>query len=254
MRWLASFCVVWLAGCGIADTAEKTHGEVQKSNTLQKEMLANIQKTSDAVHLQVLTVAMQQMMAAENTANLNPPVRMMPYAETFAKEATADELIRVAYVLWTDAQEGGDDRKARQVSLAALSALAGLAPDDKAAEILRIQIDEGGRFKDTAYVFALSRYVFIRDFRLSPILEKVKYLTKGALREAVSHLSALKALASLPYVDRLVLTVSALEVDESIAPAEAGTLSEKAKRRFQEGLDGAELATPEVQELMKQLE
>lgn len=250
MRKVAALAAMLaLSGCGILDMTEKTHKEVQRSNDLQQQMLGHISKTSEAVHLQVLTLAMQQMLAPENTANLNPPIRMMPYAEVFSKEASAEELIKVCYVLWTDAKES--DSRGRMVSLVAMSALAALAPEAKAAEIRRTQIDEGGRYVDAAYAFTLSRYVFTRDFLLAPILEKTKYLSLGGLKESVSHFDILRGIRGLPYQDRLVLTIPALEVNEVVPAAELQAIGEKARRRFTEGLETSSLGSLEVQDLLK---
>lgn len=256
MKHLLSWTVAaaLLSACGIREVAEDTRREVQKSNDLQNEILTHIKKTSDAVHLQVMTVALQQMLAPENTANLDPPIRMMPYAETFAKEATAEELIKTCYVLLTDAQSGSGDRRTRLASLVAMSAVAALAPAEKSAEILHVQVDEGGRYRDTAYAYTLARYVFTRDFLLTPIVEKTKYLTEGALKEVVTSFNTLKAIRDLPYQSRLVLEIVSLDVDESIPPSELKAIGEKAHRRFQADLDGGVLASLGVQDLLKQLQ
>ena len=215
--WLAPF----LYGCGIANMAQhtvdgidKTNAQLQKTNELTAQMKDILDETQGAIHLQVLTIAFQQLLSPDNTQVLVPPLRMMPYAQTFADEATEDELIRSVHILLQEAILAPPEMKNyRMVDLMALSAIAGFSSMDKTKGILATQVEQKGRYEGTAYVFALSRYNFIRDFLFSPLVENTQYLNTGALKEASDDFLALKQIAGLPYVASLVLQIPSLGVD-----------------------------------------
>lgn len=253
--WLAPF----LYGCGIASMAQhtvdgidKTNAQLQKTNELTAQMKEILDETQGAIHLQVLTIAFQQLLSPDNTQVLVPPLRMMPYAETFADEATEDELIRSVHILLQEAILAPPEMKNyRMVDLMALSAIAGFSSMDKTKGILETQVEEKGRYEGTAYVFALSRYNFIRDFLFSPLVENTQYLNTGALKEASDNFLALKHIASLPYVGSLVLQIPSLGVDSKLEPTQLTLLGKKAKRNFLSKLGQSDLASPEVQKQLK---
>jgi len=258
-----------VSGCGLERLARETKNEVVVSNQTQRDLLEYMRKThmlteqlrdlttkmEQGVHLQILTVSLEQMFNPTNTAVLAPPTRMMPYAESFAKEATEDELIRIIHVLWQDAYSKPKYLKeSGQTSLVGLSTIAALTPEAKARNILHLQIEERGRFEDAAYVFALARYAFTRDYLFHSTIEGMKYLNKGALRDCTQHFSVMKYLSELPYADRFELNLPSLDIEEKLDPKELRLLARKAKRRFENGLDQQTLGTVEVQELLKTFE
>ena len=137
--------IPFVISCEIADVAKETKNAVEGSNQtsqeikeqvtktkeLTEEVKKNLDKTADAIHLQTLTVALQGLLAPGNTENLTPPLRMMPYAEAFSREATPLELIKAAYVFLVDVVSSPPDaKKARIISLVALSALGAFCPEE----------------------------------------------------------------------------------------------------------------------------
>ncbi len=208
-----------VGGCGIQTATEDTRDLVRNSNVTQTAILDGINKTLDAtnqmrgsVHLQILTLALQNMTAAENTVFLNPPTLMMPYAEAFAAEATPDELAKASYVLLNTAllpaqgEETAQQKQTRIVSYAAFITLAGLTAKPKFDELLSTQIDKGGRYIDVAGAMAAARYGFLRDVLFNPLVQRSQTLTKGSLAEAVDRFDAMKALVTLPYAAKLGFT------------------------------------------------
>jgi hypothetical protein len=267
----------------LQNTADNTLAAVQKSNeTAQKllevtnklrdlnDRLANgMDKTNAAIHLQVLTVALQQLLAPENTAVLTPPARMLPYAQVFSQEATTQELIEVFYTFFTDTIQGGTTTKpnpkaddlhiaGRQVSLTAASAIAAFASQDKMQTILHDQVDLGGRYQDTAYYFALCRYTFIRDYFFNTIVEDTATMNIGALAQSVQYFDQLKFVARLP-ADKLRFTVPSFVPNDDkfdnltvvLDPKEVGKLSRKAVRRFHDDLSSEVFNSAQAQQLLK---
>lgn len=259
------FLSVVLCACSIQDVAEDTRSAVKDSNDLQQKILDNLKTTQEttealktetekmaaAVHLQILTTALEQMFAPLNTASLSPPARMTPFAKVFCDEATPLELIEIAHVLVTDTVDTADlPENRRLTSLVGLTLLATFTPKSKMDEILKVQAEEGGRYRGTAYVFALVRYVGVRDYRLMPLVEKAKYLGLGALEEAVELFAELKQIRDLRYRDRLVLSVPALEVEAAVDPGELKQLGIKAHRRFSRDLELTGVQAQRAKELL----
>jgi len=205
-NFFAAFLVLaLLSGCGITEMA--------------REARENLRKTGTAVHLQVLTVALQQMLAPANTENLTPPVRMFPYGKTFSQEANPMEITEVCHSFLVDVKHGGQTEKAspteedlrlkgRKISLAATGVIASFIPDEKLEEIIEEQIIRGGRYEDTAYVILLTRYLYLRDFFLASIVDKSERVNLDSVRKAAAYFSDIKYIAQLSFVDRIKLHVA----------------------------------------------
>lgn len=257
-----------LSSCGITDMA--------------KEARENLRKTGNAVHLQVLTVALQQMLAPANTENLTPPVRMFPYGKTFSQEANPMEITEVCHTFLVDVKHGGQTEKAtptaddlrlpgRKISLAATGVIASFIPDEKLEEIIQEQIVRGGRYEDTAYVILLTRYTYLRDFFLASIVDKSERVNLDSVRKAAGYFADIKYIAQLPFLDRIKLHVAQFvpvtngptvegeaptmrfeDLDVTASPTEYKALARKALRRFEkdEALKEQLYNTPEGRELL----
>lgn len=241
-----SLSVLLLSSCGIKEMADEARD--------------NLRKTGNAVHLQVLTVSLQQMLAPVNTESLTPPVRMFPYADTFSKEATVEEATEAYHTFLVDVKLGGMTNKSnptpkdvrlegRKVSLAAAGVISAFLPHDKFVKILEAQVGRG-RFEDTAYVIALTRYTYLRDFFFTSVVEKSERVNLDSVRKAVEYFSEIKYIAQLPYLDRVRLYVPQFvlvpsidgsnngqdtleDLDVTISPTEYKLLGRKAIRRFE---------------------
>ncbi|NBX83929.1 hypothetical protein EBQ90_12740 [bacterium] len=201
---VAILSVGMLSGCGLMDMAS--------------EARANLNKTGNAVHLQVLTVALQQMLAPVNTETLTPPVRMFPYGNTFSKEATAHEITETFHTFLVDVKQGGQTEKSnptaedmrlksRKISLAAGGVIASFVPHEKLETIIEEQIYRGGRYEDTAYVLLLTRYTYLRDFFFVSVVDKSERVNLDSVRKAAEYFTEIKYIAQLPFVDRIKLHV-----------------------------------------------
>lgn len=258
---LSSLFLLLSVSCSIEDTTRATKSAVDKTNEtstnifdqvkrtadLTEELKAILQKTDGVLHLQTLTVALQGLLAAENTQLLNPPLRMMPFAEAFSREATLTELIKCVHLLALDVKLSPPEaKKTRIISLVALSALAAFTDPNKFQGVITFQIENHGVYEETAYLMALARYNFIRDYFLLGPLENATLLNKSNLREAVFNFSNLKFISNLPYVALLKLDIPILEVNSQVDPKEIGLVARKVKRRFTEMLSKQDLNDEEV--------
>lgn len=264
-RLIGGVIFVLLAGCGIQETTEKTLGAVEVSNETQKQLLEHTQElkritelmqgmmasVEHGIHLQTLSTSLEKLLSPEATAILNPPLRMMPFASTFAGEATEHELIQTVHTLFTEAQVAPPEHElTRRVSLVAMSALSAFASLEKTRGIFLSHIEEHGRFEETALAMGAARFAFIRDYLLGSILENAKVLNVGLLREASTQFVSLRHLVDVPYAARLELSIPALAVEMKVSATEMQTLGRKAKRRFTKELPPEVLALPTVKEWM----
>ena len=220
---------------------------------LNEKVQGGVAKAADAVHLQIIGNALEQMFKAENTVNLKPPTRMMPFADALAQEASASEIMSIAHLLIMDGAYGSGSTSFKAASLTGAGAIAGFTALAKTKEIFTSQVEIGGIYEDSAYNFGMVRYMFIRDVFFLPIIEKLRYLNKALLVKAVGHYKELKHLATLPYVDRIELVIGSLWLNEQLDSDEIGSLASRAKSRFQSRLSADVLSDPEVQSLMQEL-
>lgn len=238
--WLA----LTLAGCGIQKAAEDTLDAVRISNETQKQLLHGI-------HLQTLSISLEKMLSPENTEVLHPPLRMMPFAATFAAEATSRELIETIHTLWMEARLAPPEQeKVRRVSVVAMSALSAFASRDAVRSLFRSEIEEGGLYEETACALGAARWGFIRDYLLGSILENAKVLNLGTLRRAADLFESLKELALGGHAERLRLEIASLGVDIAVEPGALRALGRRAKRRFVAELPPETLAIAETQALL----
>ena len=234
---LASAALV--SGCGATDALDATNsmpGRMDRTNekiastnakmdSMRDEVAktnAEMKKTTSAVHKQVLETALTEMQKPENLAYLAPPTGILPAAQAFAEEATADEIIQLAYVYITDLAEvslpqdlSKDDaakaapafnqRKIEKLTI--LKAIVGLMPQGRVEELARTQIDEGGRYEDAAYSVLFLRADFINSVLLQADLLEGKTLNNlGKLEEAAKRAANVEWIVSRPYAKSVDLT------------------------------------------------
>ncbi|MCB0385189.1 MAG: hypothetical protein KDD43_07335 [Bdellovibrionales bacterium] len=227
-----------MVGCGAQDAIDATKdmpgkmdatlGQITKTN---QEM----EKTTDAIHKQTLLLGLEEMLKPENTKYLVPPTGMLAGGEAFAQEATAEEIVKLAYVWLKEVQKGIPDDLSqldekglvaliheKMVKLTALQVITGLAPQKTIEALVQDQILNGGRYEDTAYAVLMTRALFIKSFLLDESLmspaEKLNNL--GKVEEAFDRTSQLDYLVRLPFAKKIGLKVKVteieLEVDESL--------------------------------------
>ena len=272
--WVAGSVLVFsLLGCGLVSIGEGTLKAVQNGNETQGGILENTEQMAQGmaelqrlteqlkkqmetmakgVHLQILTVALGALLDPQNTVNLSPPTRMIPYAKAFAEEATAEELVQATHLLLQETKLAPGDEHAKTVTLTAVMALSAFAPDVSMASILTDQIENHGRYEETTYSIAMGRYQFIRDYLFDPIISNAKILNLGTLNEALRNFAQLKFLATKPYSASFSLSVASLGLEVTFDPTDLSDLGARAQRRFSQKLPQDVLAQPSVLALLSQ--
>lgn len=216
-----------MSGCGVMNATEAIPGKMDAMKDEVAKTNDGMARTNAAIHNQTLAVAYSTMMSDQNTELLSPaPLGMMPAGQVFAKEATADDLIQMTYVLLTDINESTPDeslqdpttkkfsdevvRKIDHEKLAKLSAamiINGLAPQATIDQIVSEQIDQGGQYEETAYQLLALRYVFVDNVLLANDLFKKPMNNLGKLTKAVERADILQSIAALPYASKLQFDV-----------------------------------------------
>ncbi len=234
----ALLVMIGLASCGPIRNLEKMVGTTDDMKQETIKLNAGMTKTNNAIHLQVLTVALQQMTATENTEQLVPPARMMPPAFVFTEEATAHEILETFHTFWIDAVHGGTSTKdkpnavearlkSRQISRTAAAAIAAFTPQAKFNEIIKTQVAEKGRYEGTAYALAASRFEFIRDYMFEPTINRARSgeLNLSLVSAAVDYYNLMKQIALYDFVDRMDFKIDnlteVLDPDTNVTTLEA---------------------------------
>lgn len=233
----------------LLDSVTETNSLMNILTDLNEQINNGIIKTEEAIRLQMVGVALEQMFKPSNIEQLEPPTRMMPYAKIIAREATNFEITELSHLLISDAKYGSGPWKSRGASLVAAACIAGFASMTKIKEIIAEQIDQGGVYEESTYGLIMGRYMFIRDALFKPIIEKSAILNKSILMQSVSYFLSLKHIAGLEYTDQLALWIPPL-VKEQLDPNEVNDLGRQARSLFEQELDDATLSEPEVQQLL----
>lgn len=269
--------LILLNACGLtksteqaANAANATLSKVDESNELQQKILAknnqladltgqlvalnnqinaSTDKTKLAIHQQILGNSLDGLLDPSNTEDVKTPTKMVPYGKSFAEEATELEIMATCDLLLNDAKngEGGlTALKKKMVDLTAVGIIAGLTPKAKFTNIMNEQVDSRGEYEETAYEYAMLRYMFIRDGILRPIIEKKTVLNKSLLLKTRDAFLNLKQIAQLPYASRIGITVSAIFYSQSLNTSEISSLAQKARDRFNQVLPKSLLNDAEV--------
>jgi hypothetical protein len=230
------FVFLILAGCGAQDAINATKKMPEKMDGTYAQIVKTNQemgKTTDAIHKQILLLSLQDMLRPENSKYLLPPTGMLAGGETFSKEATAEEMVKLAYVwlqevikaqpedLATLGENGlADLLHEKMVKLTALQVIAGLAPQTTIESLVKEQILEGGgRYEAAAYSVLMSRALFIKSFLLDESLmsgsEKLDNL--GKFEEAIERTSQLDYLVRLQFASKIALEIRVSSVDLNIS-------------------------------------
>lgn len=266
MKHLLLVVAISISGCGLTDIAEQTQSAVQASNETQSDILMALQrterltqalrelmeKTASGVHLQLLTVALEQMLSPSNTSMLTPPVRMIPFAQAYANEATPLEIVQTAHLLFLDALMGPENEiQGRVASLVAMSLIGAFTPPDKFQAIERDQIRDQGRYESATYRLFTGRYMAVRDYLLGDILDNSSILNIGSLVEAVVYFKQLAALTGCDYARELSVNVPTLGISAQVEVSEVQAVGVRAYKKFVSALRPEILAKPEVVSLLQ---
>jgi hypothetical protein len=269
--------LVVLAGCGMSDKLDVIRDRINVGDDTQVSILGQVSRTGDisdkvrgltddvrgltqkGMHAQTLGVALQGMFSPENTQQSSaqsPPMAMIPFAQTFAQEATEDEAVQIFDLLRHEALDTGTGivpRTQAIVALFGLGFIAGQIPLDRFMNILATHVDNKGSYEETCYFAGEARYLFLRDGLFTPITQQAKIQNLGTLRAAVGHFRSMKRLARLTYSKKFAIVIPAMFVNNVFNPGEVTTLGAQAQAQFKTMLDPDVYNSPEAQALLAEL-
>jgi hypothetical protein len=256
------FAALSLVGCGAINATESVPDKMDAMKTEVAKTNDGMAKTNGAIHNQTLAVALAEMMKPENTEYFSPaPLGMMPAGQVFANEATADDLIKIVYVELMDIDQSQPDDSLKDpatgtwtpalvktvdhqktAKLMAAMVIAGLAPQATIDQIIEQQINQGGRYEQTAYAVLMLRYAFVRDILLAGSLFEHPMTNPGELTEAANRADELESISSLPYVGKIKLKTNGMlsgddNADLTLDPADTLSAWKKIDGAFDTDLD-----------------
>jgi len=271
-RWttLSFLAVFALSGCGMLDMPDET-----------KAMNKKMDVTNNGVHLQILGIALQELLSpkfTDNLENTKVPTDMMRYAKIFTDEASPTEIIEAYYTFYKDMLLGYNENvevntveslrlHQRYISYVAGGLIAAMMSDEKFETILREQIEAGGTYEFAAYTLAYQRYDALQGYFLHDMASGSD-ANVSSLRKAVGYYRSIKALARKPYASKfklllpkftlatMVVKGEPLNPDDWTAEFSSSDATQKgdhAYQFFQAKLDAGALANPEIKALMSEL-
>jgi len=210
--------IFMLVGCGKIN--EKIDKMDRKFDQRFSKQSADSDKLVRATHVQVLSTSLEQMRQVDN---LSLPVRMFPYAQTFASEASATEIIETCYALLQEVKKSSVLHfKDTTISLNIVASIAGFTSQEKTEEI--VKLTKNDFLEKTSYEWLTLRYTVIRDALLKPALESP---CPKCFNKAKAYYDKLRYIAESPAVDKLELSVPSLLLKKKVDAAELAALKEQ---------------------------
>jgi hypothetical protein len=266
MKKLILIAVLALAGvgCGKMDAAlESTLGMADKMNVM-----------TESTRLLKVGEGMKLLFLEDNTQNPDLPLMMFPGGKLIADHATLLELIELVYIWSQDVNQVApletkkgangkypkdymdDFNHFKAIRVAAIRVVASLTPQDKVQKLIEEQINSGGRYENTTYMYLMARARYLHDILIRlDLLETEKMSNLGIIEEAYIRAANLKFILGLPFRDKLVMDMRGfinedgnrdpeLAVMDKVDPAEfLGTIAD-VKRKANQELDAKWKSNP----------
>jgi hypothetical protein len=227
------FLSFYLVGCsGINGTMNATQSMPGKMD----DTLNQMKQTNDTVSQEPVAIALQDMLDPQYGVALSPiPFDIMPFAQTFGKYASTDQIIQIVYLWMQKLNErtiGVDTPTADQIAAFtpqqnqtyyALEAICGLLPDAKVQQIVLEQITGAGRYQTSATQMLMLRVRFIRDVLINASLLSEPIDNVGKLETGVGYANSIDDIARLPYAASISVDIFGFlpplaEVKETLNP------------------------------------
>jgi hypothetical protein len=233
MKYLALTFAITLTGCGAING---TMNATEQMPAKMDDTIGQMKRTNETVEQQPVEIALEKMLDPQNGVALNPiPFDIMPYAETFGKYATTDQIVKIVY-LWMqklnmrvpDQASPTPDQVAtfnqqQNQTFYALESICGLLPDDKVEQIVHDEIVGAGRFKNAALQMLMLRVRFIRDVLIHASLLSEPIDNVGKLEYGVNYANSIDYIARLPFAAEVSVDIYGFlpplaEVKETLTP------------------------------------
>lgn len=219
--------LILLTGCKMLDAVDAVNETPQKMDNMNAEMQdmkGQMLKTNEAIRMQKLAIAKENLEDEKNGMILTPiPFGLMGYAKLFAETAKVDELVAQTYLYITDVHDGlpaplvGEDGSAldftaEQISrinqykshrFAAMQAIANFIPTAVLAQMIDEEIIAGGRYRETALALLMMRVQFNKKVMLDNSLLAQELKSVGALEKAYEYLVDIEKVFALPFASEI---------------------------------------------------
>ena len=234
-----------MAGCGEVKKLMGIPDTMNSMNDKMGDMNTQLGKTSSAVHKQIIMTSYNGLMDSKNWDELSPiPFKLMPFAQAFAEEATADELINLTDLilkeltnakldLGTDpltsitqpyiagSPELKDIIQEKLAKLMVISVLAGFAPDETVKMIVSRHAKQfgsqgDGSLREAALAFLVLRAKCLKDVLLDAKVLNSPLTNVGMAEEAIKYNSKLDTISKLKFAGDIQ---ASLLVNLSVADA-----------------------------------
>jgi hypothetical protein len=249
---ICTLSAVVLTGCGVIKATEGMPDKMDQT-------LVEMNKTNDTVRKQGVQVAIEGLQKAENGEDLTPiPFGLMPYAKALGEFANPDEFVELVYLWMKQLNEVqlDDSTKPSQAQidafnhhkmqiLSALQAACGLLPEAKIQQIIGTEIDNDGRFADSARDMLMLRVRFLRDVLLQNSLFSTPMDDVGKLEKAIEYADSIDKIGRLPFAKDMALKIGGFHdplptIQEAFDPGLALTEWSKIEIKAQNYLDVSE--------------
>lgn len=238
LRFILLSSLWFVVGCAAVDAVDSVNQTPGKMDTMAAKMgnmEKQMNKTNEAIRLQKLAIAKENLEDPKNAEILTPlPFGLMGYAKLFAKTAKLEELVAQVYLYTTDIHDGlpaqtvTDDgtpvawtaQQTAQINqykshrLAAMQAISSFLsqttsdeddvlenvnPETTIDEMIKKEIIGGGRYRETALSILMMRVQFNRKVMLESSLLAQEMTSVGTLEKAMSYLVAIEKIVELPF-------------------------------------------------------
>jgi len=216
--------MVFVAGCSLTKKMDETNRKIDDTNGKIDNTNAELTKTSDAIRLQKLAIAKQNLEDPQNGKYLDPfPTGLVGYAKTFAETGTEDELVGQIYLYVTEINNNAPtykvDDTGKQIDLTpqdkvdldhykkqrltAAKAICAFIPQAMMDEVVKTEIINQGRYKDTALTMLEFRFQFLGDILLDHSILDEGIHSVGGLEQALEYSNSMEVIAQYPFASEI---------------------------------------------------
>lgn len=216
-----------MAACEVNDAIKSANSIPEKLDRTNDSM----DKTQEAIRLQKLAIAKQNLEDAANASVLIPvPTGLIGYAKLFAETATEEELVGQIYLYIKEVNEGvqlpnwGKDgpieftdaekqefNYRNYARVTAAQAISAFIPKEMVEEIVDVEILKDGRYRKTAMNILMLRWQFLRSTMLGASLLNEPFNSTGAVKDAVEYLGYMNDILSYGFKNEIAVKITGLK-------------------------------------------
>jgi hypothetical protein len=228
--WLVALL---LTACDTIHSVNAVPGKMDNLSNKMSGMSGTMDGMSDAVRLQALSLAKNDMLSKQNLLVPDSPAGMVDGGKQFGAHALPIELAEVEEAWMDDINQTQPDSssnntggqppadltsKLERLKIAkftALQVIEGFAPQKKIEQMVQEQIPNG-RYVQAAYQVLMLRAVFIQGFRFGVALEGNNISNLGELKQAVKLTEDVEYIVRQPFASQIGIKTTMLVPADSV--------------------------------------